>query len=57
VLDLLAAGQADNAIAKRLGLAPKTIRNHVSAVLTKLETPSRAEAAERARLVGLGRSA
>jgi DNA-binding NarL/FixJ family response regulator len=57
VLDLVAAGQANSTIARKLGLAPKTIRNHVSAVLTKLDTPTRAEAAERARLVGLGRSA
>jgi DNA-binding NarL/FixJ family response regulator len=57
VLDLLAAGQANHVIAQRLGLAPKTVRNHVSAVMTKLDTPSRAEAAERARLVGLGRPA
>jgi DNA-binding CsgD family transcriptional regulator/tetratricopeptide (TPR) repeat protein len=45
VLELLAEGLRNSAIAKRLYLSPKTVDHHVSAVLAKLGVPSRAEAA------------
>jgi DNA-binding NarL/FixJ family response regulator len=45
VLRLLAAGLSNPAIAARLGVAPKTVRNQVSAVLTKLGVSSREAAA------------
>ena len=35
-------------IAQRLFLSPKTVQNHVSAILTKLSATSRAEAVARA---------
>jgi len=54
VLDLLARGLTNAEIARRLFLAPKTVRNHVSNVLTKLQVAGRAEAADRARDAGLG---
>ena len=54
VLELLAAGLPTGQIARRLGLSDKTMRNHVSAVLTKLQVPDRAAAAARAREAGLG---
>ncbi|MEV7536537.1 response regulator transcription factor [Streptomyces hydrogenans] len=54
VLDLVARGLGNEAIARRLTVSPKTVRNHVSAVLTKLHTASRAEAIVRAREAGLG---
>jgi DNA-binding NarL/FixJ family response regulator len=54
VLDLLARGLTNAEIARRLFLAPKTVRNHVSNVLTKLQVAGRAEAAARARDAGLG---
>jgi DNA-binding NarL/FixJ family response regulator len=54
VLGLVARG-ADNAtIARRLFLSEKTVRNHVSACLTKLQVASRAEAVALARDAGLG---
>ena len=46
----------DNAaIATRLFLAPKTVRNRVSDVMSKLGASSRAEAVARARDAGYGR--
>lgn len=50
VLDLLAAGLST----ARLALSDKTVRNHVSAVLTKLQVPDRTAAVARARAAGLG---
>ncbi len=54
VLELLAAGLPTGQVARRLGLSDKTVRNHVSAVLTKLQVPDRAAAIARARETGLG---
>ena len=56
VLDLLAAGLPTGRIAARLQLAPKTVSNHVSAVLTKLQVADRTQAVVAAREAGLGRS-
>jgi DNA-binding NarL/FixJ family response regulator len=56
VLELLAAGLATGRIAQRLALSDKTVCNHVSAVLTKLQVPDRSAAVARAREAGLGRS-
>ncbi|HSO63518.1 MAG TPA: response regulator transcription factor, partial [Ornithinibacter sp.] len=55
VLDLVAAGMSNSQIAARLFLSQKTVRNHVSAVLTKLQAADRAEAIVRGRDAGLGR--
>ena len=54
VLDLLARGYDNATIARRMVLSPKTVRNHVSNVLTKLGIPDRAQAMIRARDEGLG---
>ncbi len=54
VLELLAVGLPTGQIARRLALSDKTVRNHVSAVLTKLQVPDRAAAVARAREAGLG---
>jgi two-component system nitrate/nitrite response regulator NarL len=48
VLELMGEGLANTAIADRLGLAPETVRHHVSGVLRKLEATSRTEAVARA---------
>lgn len=56
VLDLLAAGARNHEIARRLELSEKTVRNHVSALLLKLQVPDRSAAAARARDAGLGRT-
>jgi DNA-binding NarL/FixJ family response regulator len=55
VLDLVAQGRANAAIAARLGLSQKTVRNHVSNILTKLQVADRAQAIVQARDAGLGR--
>jgi DNA-binding NarL/FixJ family response regulator len=54
VLDLLARGYDNATIARRMVLSPKTVRNHVSNVLTKMGVPDRAAAIIRARDEGLG---
>lgn len=54
VLDLVARGMDNAAIARRLVLSPKTVRNTVSAVLTKLPVEDRVQAALLARECGLG---
>ena len=54
VLDLLAAGARNSQIARRLGMSDKTVRNHVSSILTKLQVPDRTAAALRGRAGGLG---
>lgn len=55
ILDLVAAGRSNAQIAQVLFLSPKTVRNHVSNVFTKLHVADRAEAIIRARDAGLGR--
>ncbi len=55
VLDLVAAGRSNAQIAATLYLSPKTVRNNVSNVLTKLQVTDRAQAIVRAREAGLGR--
>jgi len=55
VLDLVAAGYGNHEIARRLVLSEKTVRNHVSAVLLKLQVPDRSAAIVKARDAGLGR--
>ncbi|MCD2185686.1 response regulator transcription factor [Actinomycetospora soli] len=56
VLDLVAAGRANPQIAAALHLSPKTVRNVVSSIFTKLQVADRAEAIVRAREAGLGRA-
>lgn len=54
VLELVAQGLDNSAIARRLVLSPKTVRNHVSNVLTKLHAPDRPGAIVLAHRHGLG---
>jgi DNA-binding NarL/FixJ family response regulator len=54
ILELVADGLGNTVIAVRLGLASKTVGNHVSAVLAKLGVATRAEAAQLAVRAGLG---
>ena len=54
VLELVAQGRSNTAIAHRLHLSQKTIRNNVSNILAKLQIADRAQAIVRARDAGLG---
>ncbi|MGH3357713.1 MAG: response regulator [Nocardioidaceae bacterium] len=56
ILDLLAGGLGNAAIADRLSLAPKTVANNVSSIFVKLRVAGRPEAIVRAREAGLGRT-
>ncbi|MEY2467314.1 MAG: hypothetical protein QOF21_12 [Actinomycetota bacterium] len=56
LLDRLATGADNTAIARSLGLAPKTVRNQVSLLLTKIGVTDRAAAVAAARDAGLGSS-
>ena len=53
VLGLIAQGVNNAAIADRLCLSPKTVRNHISNIFSKLQVADRAEAIVRAREGGL----
>jgi DNA-binding NarL/FixJ family response regulator len=57
VLEHIAQGRNNSDIARRLGLRQKTVRNHVSNILNKLQVVDRAQAIVRAREAGLGGSA
>lgn len=54
VLDLIAHGCRNPEIAERLFLSPKTVRNHVSNILSKLQVADRTQAILKARDAGLG---
>ncbi len=54
VLDLLARGESNTAIAAQLGVVLKTVRNHVSNIFGKLQVADRSQAIKRAREAGLG---
>ncbi len=54
ILDLIASGFGNAAIAGRLSISPKTARNAVSIILSKLNAEDRADAVRIARASGLG---
>lgn len=53
VLQLLDEALSNTEIADRLFVSPRTVENHVSAVLSKLDSSTRQEAVSRARSDGL----
>ena len=54
VLELIAEGRNNQAIAEQLVLSLKTVRNHVSNVFNKLQVTDRAGAIVKAREAGMG---
>jgi DNA-binding NarL/FixJ family response regulator len=55
ILDLIARGHGNQEIARRLFLSPRTVRNHISHIFSKLQIADRAQAIVRAREAGMGR--
>jgi DNA-binding NarL/FixJ family response regulator len=55
VLSLVAMGKSNQEISRQLFVSLKTVRNHVSNVLLKLQVADRAQAVIRAREAGMGR--
>ena len=55
ILALIAQGYTNTAVADRLYLSPKTVRNYVSNIFAKLQVADRVQAIIRAREAGLGR--
>jgi DNA-binding NarL/FixJ family response regulator len=53
ILAYLAQGYSNSELAQHFVLSPKTVRNHVSNILSKLQVADRAEAILRAREAGL----
>jgi DNA-binding NarL/FixJ family response regulator len=54
ILTRVARGLNNEAIARELTVSPKTVRNHVHSIYSKLQIQSRAEAITQARDAGLG---
>lgn len=54
ILDLIAQGHPNPAIARQLSLSTKTAGNYVSNIFTKLQVADRAQAIIRAREAGMG---
>jgi DNA-binding NarL/FixJ family response regulator len=54
ILELIARGHSNAEITQALVLSPKTVRNHVSNIFSKLQVRDRAEAIVRAREAGMG---
>ncbi|MFC3383473.1 LuxR C-terminal-related transcriptional regulator [Couchioplanes azureus] len=55
VLELIASGLRNAAIATRLNLSPKTVSNHISTIFGKLHVSDRFEAIEVVRMARMGR--
>lgn len=55
ILDRIAKGLRNDAIAARMGISMKTVQNNVSSILLKLGAVDRAQAVAMARDAGLGR--
>ena len=54
ILELVARGRSNADITAELVLSPKTVRNHVSNIFSKLQVRDRSEAIVRAREAGMG---
>ncbi len=54
ILEFIARHETNPEIARHLHLSPKTVRNYVSNIFTKLQVADRAQAIVRAREAGLG---
>jgi DNA-binding NarL/FixJ family response regulator len=55
ILHLISQGLNNPEIAQKLVLSPKTVRNHITNIFSKLQVANRAQAIVRAREAGLGK--
>jgi DNA-binding NarL/FixJ family response regulator len=55
ILELIAQGLTNSAIAEHLVISPKTVRNHVSNIFGKLQVNDRSQAIIQARQAGMGK--
>ncbi len=56
ILGLIAQGFSNGEIAEQFVLSPRTVRNHISRIFSKLQVPDRARAIVLAREAGLGQA-
>jgi pimeloyl-ACP methyl ester carboxylesterase/DNA-binding CsgD family transcriptional regulator len=54
VLELIAAGLSNTQISEQLVLSPKTVKNHITHIFSKLQVSTRSQAIVRARKAGIG---
>jgi pimeloyl-ACP methyl ester carboxylesterase/DNA-binding CsgD family transcriptional regulator len=55
ILELIAKGLSNTQISEQLVLSPKTVKNHITHIFSKMQVSTRAEAIVRAREAGFGR--
>jgi LuxR family transcriptional regulator, maltose regulon positive regulatory protein len=53
IVELIAQGQSNKEIARRLGIAPETVKTHLKNIFAKLAVERRAQAVSRAHSLGL----
>ncbi|MFD0488039.1 response regulator transcription factor [Saccharopolyspora spinosporotrichia] len=53
VLALVATGCTNDAVARRLGLLPNTVKSYLKSAMKKLDATNRVQAVNRARQAGL----
>jgi DNA-binding CsgD family transcriptional regulator len=53
ILELLASGESNKELARRLGISPNTVKTHVARVYEKLGVQRRVQAIEKARMLAL----
>lgn len=56
ILDHIARGESNQAIASQLGITAKTVSNHISSIFNKLQVADRSQAIILARDAGMGKS-
>ncbi|HEY9623267.1 MAG TPA: LuxR C-terminal-related transcriptional regulator [Crinalium sp.] len=54
ILELIAQGLSNTQISEQLFLSPKTVKNHITRIFSKMQVNTRAEAIVRARETGFG---
>jgi DNA-binding CsgD family transcriptional regulator len=53
ILELLASGQSNKELARKLGVSPNTVKTHLSSLFAKLDVDRRVKAIEKARFLSL----